>query len=247
MLYATTLGNIDAALGQRAAVAGKGLEDTIRRLMGEGPGNPSFLDIVGGAAFGISHDYGSDIVNGIRDIYYTAISETSGVTDILPGMVADILDNVSTFSRGQRAFWALKHGEWISQETGRVLTSVTPAESIIALLGIEPRDLAEVDWMRSVMQNDENFRDNLAKRGRKLLREAYRAKGEGDMETWAQKHRVLRALLQPFDSRTRFSVQKSASRLENQDLYTMMLSNVYRNMGSVGGATKDAPAPNTRR
>lgn len=232
-IYAVTAGTVDVAFGDRAAIFGKGLEDLIATLNGSGPGDTSFLDVIAGAPFGVLGDYGSDFTNGLMEIFHASMSETASVTDVLPDMVSDIADNISTLSRVQRAYWVLRYGEWISQETGKTITKATPAEAIAAALGIQPRDIAEVDYMRNILDQDKDQIKAVAKRVKQLQLEAWRAHSQGDKDTFARKLRIVTAITQPYDTRTRHKILEAGSKTpQYRDQVEYMRSSVMRQFGA---------------
>jgi len=243
MIYASTLGEVDVAFGARAAIIGKGLSDLGSRLMGTDVGNSSFLEVVAGAPFGVLGDIGSDTANSMAEMYRVAASGTASVTDILPEMLSDIGDNLSVLSRAQRAYHVIKYGEWISQESGKAITSATPMEAFAAALGIQPRDIAEIDWMRHQIDEDKTFTKDMAKRVRQLQLEALRARGQGDVDTYNRKLRIVVALTQHLPSPQRMKIHVAGSRLPNHaTVVEEMKAMVLRTLGidaALSGASEN--------
>jgi hypothetical protein len=208
MLYAVTNGELDVAFSQRAAV-GKAVEDMIEKLSGGGFETQSFLQVIGGAPFSVIGDVTSDAWDVIKTIYRAAASEQVNVTEVLPHLVTQMTDNVSSLSRAHRAYYVWKYGEWVSQETGKILSKATPTETIAAALGFQLRDLADSRFATDRMKDRKKFIKEHAKLINKLQVEASRLWRAGDRDGWEQKQREITIWTQVLDSRDRDAVAKA--------------------------------------
>ena len=245
MLYAISGSELDVAASKRLATFGANFTGLIDDLNGKGPGDTSFLDVVGGAPFGVAADYASDLVNGVIDVFHASMSETTSVIDVTERAMLDIADNISTLSRAQKAYHVYKYGVFVSQESGKALAQATTMEALAAALGLPLRDVVETDHLRNILDADKEHIKGLAKVVKKLQIEAWRARGAGDKETFRSKLGQISGVLQVYDRPTRQKVLRAGSRLPQfKDQETEMRSQIMRHFGP--DPLRNQPARNTQ-
>ena len=114
------------------------------------------FQFLAGASGSVIRDLGSDAIDVLHDIWLAASSEKVDLVDVTPHMLQSLAENASSYSRAHRAYLVWKYGDWISQNTGRTITKATSMEAFAALMGIQPRDMVNLDWMNSAMDEDKN-------------------------------------------------------------------------------------------
>ena len=198
MLYAVTAGELDVAVSHRAAV-GQAVTTFIEDLTGGGIESKSFLEIAGGAPFNVLGGVSSDAFDVIQAIWSAARSENVTVAEITPALIEKMAVNASSASRAVRAYQVWKYGQWISQQSGKVLARATPVEGFAALLGFQLRELADMSFVRAKTSDRESFLKENAQIISKLRLEAGRAWSNGDKVEWESKINQINAMQQMYD------------------------------------------------
>jgi hypothetical protein len=243
MLYAVTIGELDVAFSQRAAV-GKAMEDVWEKIMGGGFETQSILQVLGGAPFSVIGDVSSDAYDLIHTIYTAAASETVSVTDLDPMLITRLTDNASSLSRLHRWYWINTMGEWRSQETGKTLTKATSMEQIAGAMGFQLRDLADAQFTVGIEKARTEFIREQAKLINKLQIEAARLWQSGDKEGWTQKQREITMWQQALNSRDRDAVSKAARKRFEWRTWTEIQRQHWEDVYLNGIKAGRQPAPN---
>jgi len=246
MLYAITNGELDVAFSQRAAV-GQAVTDFINKISGGGIEEQSFLEVIGGAPFSVIGDVGSDALDVLKAVMRGAASESVSVTEMLPSLVTQMADNVSSLSRFHRAYYVWKYGEWISQETGKTLAKATKTETIAAALGFQLRELADIGFANDLITRRKEFIKSQAKLISKLQLEAARLWNSDDREGWELKQREIIAWQQVLDPMDRLDVMKAARLSSDWRTTTEIMTDNFNQKYAPVIGSPELPAENTER
>jgi hypothetical protein len=209
MLYAVTNGELDIAVSKRAAV-GEAVLDFWNRISGGGFETQSVLEFAGGSPFGTIGDVSSDAWDVIKAMIRASQSETVSLVEITPGLLNDLAVNASSWSRATRAYYVWKYGEWISQETGKTLARATSIEGLAAAFGFPLRELGDMSFARTMMQNRATFIKDQSKTIAKLQLEAARLWNNDDKEGWESKLRQISMIVQVLDPKDKEEIIKAA-------------------------------------
>jgi hypothetical protein len=244
MLYAVTNGELDVAFSHRAAV-GQAVTDFMERISGGGFETQSVLEFAGGSPFGTIGDVSSDAWDVIKAITRAAKSESVSVVEITPALVQQMAVNAASMSRAVRAYNVWKYGEWISQESGKVLARATPIEGFAAALGFQLRELADMSFARTLIQNRDEFVKSQGKLIAKLQLEAARLWNADDKAGWDLKQREIAAWMQTLDPKDKDDIIKAARTSSDWRITTEIMRDNFDKKFNPQG-TPPLPADNSR-
>jgi len=150
LIFSPLLG-VNTNFADRVGVA-EALEDMYEKVIED----PSISLI-----FGAGGAIGGDIVGSIVDVFKYYRAESIGVEDIIPEAMNEVLQNINTFKRSQKALFVFNHN-MINDGRGNLILDVPKAAAMGQLLGISLKDTEDMfDMIKKMETQKETERDIL--------------------------------------------------------------------------------------
>ncbi len=216
MLYAVTGGELDLAPSKRLAV-NQGLEDFVTKIFGANTYDDfSPFQFVAGAPGAVLGDVTSDAIDGLKAVWLAAQSEKVDLMDVSERALRNIAENASSYSRLHKAMLVWQYGYTISQETGRRLAPATTMEAFATWMGIQTRDMVNIEQMRLSMDEEKAEVKKVRKRVSEVRQELWRAIHDKDEDTITARSRELNGILGLYPLPMRMKILRGIS--SNRDL-----------------------------